>query len=140
MTFTLKFIAAIGMVLISVTVAAAASSDRKRDEVYSSSMKQCIPKSLMCANDEVFSSSLSQCLLKAETAAQHDAPVRLRTQFTGQTKCLDIVNDGQNNKPTMAACGNFTGQMWTLRPSGNSRSLHNADRVHRAGQVPRHRQ
>jgi hypothetical protein len=41
-----------------------------------------------------------------------DGPLRLRTAFTGQNTCLDIVNDGQNNKPTMADRGNFSGQMW----------------------------
>ena len=41
---------------------------------------------------------------------------QLRTEFTGPGKCLDIINDGQNNKPTMANCGNFTGQMWRTTP------------------------
>jgi hypothetical protein len=50
--------------------------------------------------------------------AQADGHVRLRTNFTGADKCLDIINDGQDNKPTMAACGNFTGQMWTIAPNG----------------------
>ena len=27
---------------------------------------------------------------------------RLQTMFTGADKCLDIINDGQNNKLTMA--------------------------------------
>ena len=46
-------------------------------------------------------------------SAQTDGgPVRLRTNFTGPDKCLDIINDGQNNQPTMAACGNFSGQQW----------------------------
>jgi uncharacterized protein len=45
-------------------------------------------------------------------------PVRLRTNFTGAAKCLDIINDGQDDKPTMATCGNFTGQMWTMAPNG----------------------
>jgi len=40
--------------------------------------------------------------------------LKLQTQFTGPDKCLDIINDGDNNKPTMAACGNFTGQMWKI--------------------------
>jgi hypothetical protein len=52
-------------------------------------------------------------------SAQTDgSPVRLRTNFTGADKCLDIINDGQNNKPTMAACGNFSGQKWTVTATG----------------------
>jgi hypothetical protein len=39
-------------------------------------------------------------------------PYRLRTAFTGSEKCLDIVNDGINNRLTMATCGVYTGQMW----------------------------
>jgi hypothetical protein len=49
---------------------------------------------------------------------------RLRTQFTGGDKCVDIVNDGENNKLIMAPCGNFSGQFWKvehLRGSGYSR-------------------
>ena len=51
----------------------------------------------------------------------------MRTAFTGPDKCLDIVNDGQNNKPTMAACGNFTGQMWSIARGGDdARTLQTA--------------
>jgi hypothetical protein len=32
--------------------------------------------------------------------------------FTGADFCLDIINDGENDKPTMAPCGNFFGQLW----------------------------
>jgi hypothetical protein len=39
---------------------------------------------------------------------------RLRTKFTGYAKCLDILNDGRNNRLTMAACGDYTGQAWTI--------------------------
>ena len=38
----------------------------------------------------------------------------LRTEFTGSGKCLDIVNDGTNNKLTMAPCGNYSGQLWLI--------------------------
>ena len=40
--------------------------------------------------------------------------LRLRTEFTGSSKCLDVINDGRNNRLTMATCGNYTGQMWKL--------------------------
>jgi adenylate cyclase len=70
-------------------------------------------------------------LAKAELpvgATSHSAPadlqqpssletVRLWTLFTGQGKCLDIINDGENNKPIMAVCGNYTGQFWTMTPT-----------------------
>ena len=66
-------------------------------------------------------------LLWPLTQAHADGPNRFRTAFTGQGKCLDIINDGQgkcldiindgqNNTPTMADCGNYTGQMWSISP------------------------
>jgi Ricin-type beta-trefoil lectin domain len=46
-----------------------------------------------------------------------DAPSRrIGTHFTGPTKCLDILNDG-SSRPTMAPCGNFSGQAWQILPS-----------------------
>src|SRR4030095_8777790 len=36
----------------------------------------------------------------------------LRNTFTGSASCLDIINDGQNDKLKLAPCGNFTGQHW----------------------------
>jgi Ricin-type beta-trefoil lectin domain len=45
----------------------------------------------------------------AHTAA---AGTRLTTQFT-PGKCLDIVNDGKNNRLIMAACGRYSGQDWS---------------------------
>lgn len=42
--------------------ASTGSSKCSRHEVYSSSMKQCIPKSLMCEKNEVYSSSLASCM------------------------------------------------------------------------------
>jgi len=44
--------------------------------------------------------------------------MRLRTVFTGENKCLDIVNDAQKNKLVMAPCGNYTGQMWKISLAG----------------------
>jgi hypothetical protein len=32
----------------------------------------------------------------------------------GSGQCLDIVNDGANDKLTVAGCGDFSGQAWTL--------------------------
>jgi hypothetical protein len=39
---------------------------------------------------------------------------RLQNQFSDNNKCLDIVNDGTNNQPIMATCGNYSGQLWTI--------------------------
>jgi hypothetical protein len=38
----------------------------------------------------------------------------LRNLFTGSANCLDVINDGQNDKLGLAPCGNFTGQHWIL--------------------------
>lgn len=35
----------------------------------------------------------------------------LKTQLTGDDKCLDIIN----NLPTMTDCGNFSGQLWSIQ-------------------------
>ncbi|HEY6620669.1 MAG TPA: RICIN domain-containing protein [Steroidobacteraceae bacterium] len=45
---------------------------------------------------------------------------RLRTAFTGNGKCLDIVNDGTNRRLNMATCGHYTGQQWIIEPIGTS--------------------
>ena len=42
---------------------------------------------------------------------------RLRNTLTGSSYCLDIINDGNNNKLTMARCGNAAGQRWSLTAS-----------------------
>jgi uncharacterized membrane protein len=39
---------------------------------------------------------------------------RFRNTLTGADKCLDIINDGENNKLIMATCGNFAGQRWSI--------------------------
>jgi Ricin-type beta-trefoil lectin domain len=42
---------------------------------------------------------------------------RLRNTLTGADSCLDIVEDGKNNRLTMAKCGNVAGQRWSLTAS-----------------------
>jgi Ricin-type beta-trefoil lectin domain len=54
---------------------------------------------------------------KPQLLAQVPTRIRLKTQFTGDNKCLDIINDGANNRPNMANCGNFSGQLWNVRPT-----------------------
>jgi len=39
-------------------------------------------------------------------------------------KCLDIVNDGKNNKLIMNKCGNYSGQQWTI-PDGIQSNFRN---------------
>ncbi len=38
--------------------------------------------------------------------------------WQGEGKSLDIINDGENNKPTLAKTGNYSGQAWKLTPLG----------------------
>ncbi len=52
--------------------------------------------------------------------AQGGANYRLKTMFTGNNKCLDIINDAKDNKPIMAKCGNFSGQFWKIEKAKNS--------------------
>lgn len=50
------------------------------------------------------------------------APYRLRTQFTGSGKCLDVVNNGQDRQLTMAPCGDHSGQMWWGEAAGQGQA------------------
>jgi len=61
--------------------------------------------------------SLSPIALSQPTNFSKES-YRLQTQFTGNKKCLDIVNDGDNNKLTMADCGNYSGQSWSIKENG----------------------
>lgn len=61
--------------------------------------------------------SLLGAQLVSPSAIAQSSPYRLTTQFTGENKCLDIVNDGTNNKLIMADCGNYSGQMWSIEPT-----------------------
>ncbi len=53
-------------------------------------------------------------------AIAQSSSYRLKTQFTGDNKCLDIINDGENNKPIMADCGNYSGQLWQVERTKQS--------------------
>lgn len=68
-------------------------------------------------NSAIFAVSTSAVILTLNVTAIHAQPGylgshRLKTAFTGVYKCLDIINDGRNNKLTMADCGNYSGQNW----------------------------
>ena len=43
----------------------------------------------------------------------------LRTAYLGDCFSLDVINDGTNNTPWLAATGNYSGQFWTLAPWGD---------------------
>jgi hypothetical protein len=42
---------------------------------------------------------------------------RLRNTLTGADSCLDIIEDGKNNRLTMTKCANVAGQRWSLTAS-----------------------
>ena len=72
----------------------------------------------------VLMSVLTPCLLLFTVVAQAQeldpaSYYRLTTQWQGDGKSLDILNDGQNNKPILAATANYSSQMWKLTPLGN---------------------
>jgi len=39
---------------------------------------------------------------------------KIKNVAAGPNNCLDIINDGQNNKMQMRPCGNFSGQKWNV--------------------------
>ena len=47
-----------------------------------------------------------------------NAYYRLTTMWQGDSKSLDIINDGKNNQPILAKTGNFTGQYWKINKVG----------------------
>ena len=49
--------------------------------------------------------------------AVHAQSSHLLNDGAGSGQCLDVVNDGANDKLTVVACGDFSGQLWTLQPS-----------------------
>jgi hypothetical protein len=64
-------------------------------------------------DDNNVQSCSDSCSLLCGVAAQaHIQPPVERWGRSGQ--CLDIVNDGANDKLTVAGCGDFSGQAWTL--------------------------
>jgi hypothetical protein len=42
---------------------------------------------------------------------------QLRNTLTGADNCLDIIENGKNNRLTMAKCGNTAGQRWSMTAS-----------------------
>ena len=70
---------------------------------------------------------LTLLLAVAAHSASADAPsVSLHTEprlggafverFTGESKCLDIVNDG-SGRVQLAQCGDYSGQYWSMLSS-----------------------
>jgi hypothetical protein len=48
-----------------------------------------------------------------------DGYYRLTTQWLGEVKSLDVVNDGVNNQLHLTNTGNFSGQFWKITALGN---------------------
>ncbi|WP_373543168.1 RICIN domain-containing protein [Chamaesiphon sp.] len=48
----------------------------------------------------------------------------MRNTLTGSGYCLDIINDGDNNKLTMARCANVSEQRWSLTASETNPQLY----------------
>ena len=46
--------------------------------------------------------------------------VRIHNGAAGADMCLDVVNDGSNSTLTLARCGEFTGQSWSVTPAGQA--------------------
>ena len=59
----------------------------------------------------------NQAFKQSSSSSNETFNYRLKTMFTGANKCLDIVNDGRNDRVTMADCGNFSGQYWKMATS-----------------------
>lgn len=64
----------------------------------------------------IFTAALAFPVTGAHAQSYH----RLSNLFTGTAKCVDIINDGANNKLTVVNCGNYSGQAWyTTAVSGH---------------------
>ncbi len=54
----------------------------------------------------------------ASIATNRAGYFKIVAQITGTPRCLDIINDGVNNRYTqMAACGDYSGQFWKIESS-----------------------
>jgi hypothetical protein len=102
---------------------------RVRSDVIQATAKQQIPWESGALIGEVFLNQRAPGV----AGALDDGPVqpvssskrsyRFQTQFTGNTKCLDIVMDGINDRLTMADCANYFGQLWSIEYTKGSYRL-----------------
>jgi hypothetical protein len=57
--------------------------------------------------------------IQASASATPSPTYRFTNDFSKSSKgdplCLDIINDGKNNKLIMSPCGNYSGQQWTYQ-------------------------
>jgi len=58
----------------------------------------------------------SQIVLSQNFGSDH---YRLTNRSIGESRSLDVINDGANNKLQLAASGPQTGQFWKITPVGN---------------------
>lgn len=63
-------------------------------------------------------SSFNWALVQAQSI-EPDIYYRLTTQWQGDGKSLDVINDGTNNQIHLAQTGDYSGQYWKFTPSGN---------------------
>jgi uncharacterized membrane protein len=68
---------------------------------------------MSCKQTVVILSAILASLLATAVSARAEQNL-FRNTLTGPNKCLDIINDGENNKLTMATCGNSAGQSWSI--------------------------
>lgn len=68
---------------------------------------------MSCKQTVIILSAILASLLATAVNARAEQN-RFRNTLTGANKCLDIIDDGENNKLTMATCGNFAGQRWSI--------------------------
>jgi hypothetical protein len=71
------------------------------------------------AGFNIISFSPSVAVAPASIEIDPSASYRLTTQWLGDGKSLDILNDGTNNHPWLADSGPYSGQYWNLTPLGN---------------------
>jgi len=85
----------------------------------------------LCLTTLIAAGLLSTASAMAQPTTAPGETVRLQTPFTGIRKCLDIVNDGRSNQLTMADCGRYSGQAWSIQQDGahyRLRTLFTGDR------------
>lgn len=81
-------------------------------------MKRSLPHRLAIGLKAIVALGFISSSAMAQLAPSPGETVRLQNTFTGIGKCLDIINDGSNNQLTMADCGNYTGQSWSVTKDG----------------------
>jgi len=78
------------------------------------------PASSLMSNAASNANAFARFSTAAHNAFDPTVYYRLTTQWQGDSKSLDIVNDQKNNnQPILAQTGNYAGQLWQIVPAGN---------------------